>query len=173
MSTEVFFIIICYVFIGFLLILFNLRTTYHWIIKSSLIIITLVFYIFTYKSFTNLVGWPTSASLPERFRLISAQIYEPNTLLNIEGAIYLWVTNMDDLAGLGVPRSFKINYNKELHEKISKSLVNLKNGVPQMGENLDDEKKGIISSLLKKEKITTVSTTLNFVDIPNQLLPEK
>ena len=116
MNTEVFFIIICYVFIGFLLILFNLRTTYHWIIKSSLIILTLVFYIFTYKSFTNLVGWPTSASLPERFRLISAQIYEPSALLNTEGAIYLWVTNMDDLAGLGVPRSFKINYNKELHE---------------------------------------------------------
>ena len=159
MSTEVFFIIICYVFIGFLLILFNLRTTYHWIIKSSLIILTLGFYIFTYKSFTNLVGWPTSASLPERFRLISAQIYEPSALLNTEGAIYLWVTNMDDLAGLGVPRSFKINYNKELHEKVSKSLVNLKNGVPQMGENLDDEKKGIISSVLKKEKTTTVSTT--------------
>ena len=66
-----------------------------------------------------------------------------------------------------------INYNKELHEKVSKSLVNLKNGVPQIGENLDDEKKGIISSLLKKEKITTVSTTLNFFDMPNQLLPEK
>ena len=42
-----------------------------------------------------------------------------------------------------------------------------------MGENLDDEKKGIISSVLKKEKITTVSTTLNFFDMPNQLLPEK
>jgi len=119
------------------------------------------------------VGWPTSASLPERFRLISAQIYEPSALLNTEGAVYLWVTNMDDLAGLGVPRSFKIKYNKELHEKVSKSLVNLKNGVPQMGENLDDEKKGLISSLLKKEKITTVSTTLNFFDMPNQLLPEK
>ena len=33
---------------------------------------------------------------------------------------------MDDLAGLGVPRSFALNYNKELHEKISKSLVNSK-----------------------------------------------
>ena len=173
MSTEVFFIIICYVFIGFLLLLFNLRTTFHWIIKSSFIILTLAFYIFTYKSFTNLVGWPTSESLPERFRLISAQIYEPSALLNTEGAVYLWVTNMDDLAGLGVPRSFKIKYNKQLHEKVSKSLVNLKNGVPQMGENLDDEKKGLISSLLKKEKITTVSTTLNFFDMPNQLLPEK
>ena len=42
-----------------------------------------------------------------------------------------------------------------------------------MGENLDDSEKGIISTLIKKEKISTVSTTLNFFDMPNQLLPEK
>ena len=47
-------------------------------------------------------------------------------------------------------KQWTINYNNELHEKVSKSLVNLKNGVPLMGENLDDEKKGIISSVLKK-----------------------
>ena len=127
----------------------------------------------TYKSFTNLVGWPANQSLPERFRLVSAQIYEPSVLLNSEGAIYVWVTNMDDLAGLGIPRSYYLPYNKVLHEKISKSLVNLKNGVPQMGENLDDSEKGLISTLIKKEKISTVSTTLNFFDMPNQLLPEK
>ena len=80
---------------------------------------------------------------------------------------------MNDLAGLGTPRSFTVKYNKELHEKISKSLVNLKNGVPQMGENLEEDKKGIVSSVLKKEKATAVSTKLNFFDMPNQLLPEK
>ena len=173
MNAEIFLIIICYVFIGFLLILFNLRTNFHWVIKSSLILVTMTFYIFTYKSFTNLVGWPSNESLPERFRLISAQIYEPNALINSEGAIYLWVTNMDDLAGLGLPRSHEIPYNKELHKKISKSLVGLKNGVPQMGENTDQEEKGLISSIINKEKVTAVSTKLNFFDMPNQLLPEK
>ena len=118
-----------------------------------------------------MVGWPTG--LPCRGLDLFGTDIRAERIANTEGAIYLWVTNMDDLAGLGVPRSFKINYNKELHEKVSNSLVNLKNGVPQMGENLDDEKKGIISSLLKKQKITTVSTTLNFFDMPNQLLPEK
>ncbi len=173
MNTEILFIVICYVFIGFLLVLFNLRTTYHWIVKSSLIVITMIFYIFTYNSFRDLVGWPTNESLPDRFRLISAQIYEPNALINSEGAIYLWVTDMDELAGLGIPRSFKLDYNKELHEKVSKSLVDLKNGVPQMGENSDQEEKGMISSIIKKEKVSTVSTTLKFFDMPNQLLPEK
>ena len=42
-----------------------------------------------------------------------------------------------------------------------------------MGENLKENEKGIISSLLKKEKVTTISSKLKFFDMPNQLLPEK
>ena len=129
MNIEIFFIIICYVLIGFLLVIFNLRTNFHWVIKATMIILVTLFYVLTYKSFKNLLGWPSSESLPDRFRLVAAQIYEPNALINSEGAIFLWVTDMNDLAGLGTPRSFSIKYNKELHEKVSKSLVNLKNGV--------------------------------------------
>ena len=173
MNIEIFLIVICYVLIGFLLIVFNLRTNFHWLIKATMIVIVTLFYVLTYKSFKNLLGWPSSELLPDRFRLVAAQIYEPNALFNSEGAIFLWVTDMNDTAGLGTPRSHTINYSKELHEKISKSLVNLKNGVPQMGENLDENKKGIVSSLLKKEKANAVSTKLNFFDMPNQLLPEK
>ena len=44
---------------------------------------------------------------------------------------------LEDLAGLGIPRSYSFPYSKEKpHEKISKALVNLKNGIPQMGEQL-------------------------------------
>ena len=48
----------------------------------------------------NLMGWPTNGSLPDKFRLVAAQIYEPNALINSEGSIFLWITDMDDLAGL-------------------------------------------------------------------------
>ena len=80
---------------------------------------------------------------------------------------------MDDLAGLSTPRSYSLKYNKEVHEKISKAQVNIKNGIPQMGEQVDENKKNIISSVLKKEKASSVSSKLNFFDMPNQLLPEK
>ena len=63
--------------------------------------------------------------------------------------------------------------NKEVHEKVSKALVNLKNGIPQMGEQSDENKESIISSITKKEKVIDASTKLNFFDMPNQLLPEK
>ena len=173
MNSEIFFIIICYAILAFLLVLFNLRTTFHWIIKSSMIIVTTTFCVLTYDSFKNLIGWPSNDNLPDRFRLVAAQIYEPNALINSEGSIFLWITDMNDLAGLSTPRSYSVRYNKEVHEKISKALVNLKNGVPQMGENVNENKKNIISSVLKKEKASTVSSKLNFFDMPNQLLPEK
>ena len=173
MSTEIFLIIICYVILGFLLILFNLRTSFHWILKASMIVAITFFYILTYKSFKDLIGWPTGDPLPERFRLISAQIYEPNALINSEGSIYIWITNMDSLAGLGTPRSYKLPYSKSVHESVSKALVNIKNGIPQMGENGEDEDTGIISSVLEKKKILNSSSKLNFFDMPNQLLPEK
>ena len=173
MNLEIFFIILCYIIIGFLLVLFNLRTNFHWMIKSTMIIITTLFYVLTYNSFTNLLGWPSNDILPNRFRLVAAQIYEPNALINSEGSIFLWVTDMNDLAGLSTPRSFSIKYNKNVHEKISKALVNLKNGTPQMGENKSEDKKNVVSSLLKKEKSSSISSMLNFFDMPNQLLPEK
>ncbi len=173
MDAEVILIITGYILIGFLLLLFNLRTNFHWVLKSSMIVITSLFYIFTYNSFKNLLGWPSGDDLPERFRLISAQIYEPNAIINSEGEIFLWITNMEDLAGLGIPRSYSLEYSKEVHEKISKALVNLKNGIPQMGEQSDEDKESIISSITKKEKVIDSSSKLNFFDMPNQLLPEK
>ena len=80
MNIEIFFIVICYVLIGFLLIVFNLRTNFHWLIKATMIVIVTLFYVLTYKSFKNLLGWPSSELLPDRFRLVAAQIYEPNAL---------------------------------------------------------------------------------------------
>tara|TARA_E500000178_G_C16649233_1_gene585588 strand:- start:92 stop:508 length:417 start_codon:yes stop_codon:yes gene_type:complete len=138
-----------------------------------MIALTTLFYILTYDSFKNLIGWPSNEPLPDRFRLVAAQIYEPNAILNSEGSIFLWITDMDDLAGLSTPRSHSMEYNKEVHERVSKALVNLKNGIPQMGENINENKKNVISSILKKEKATTASSKLNFFDMPNQLLPEK
>ena len=80
---------------------------------------------------------------------------------------------MDNLAGLGTPRSYELPYSKEIHEKVSKALVDIKNGIPQMGENGDEEEGGILSQILERKKVIAKSQNLNFLICPNKLLPEK
>ena len=154
MDSTIMLILLGYVALGFLLLIFSMRTNFHWILKATMIVTLTFFYISTYKSFNNLLGWPTKESLPDRFRLIAAQIYEPNIVINSEGSIFLWITNMNEKSGLSTPRSIELNYSKEIHEKISKALVNIKNGVPQMGEVGDDtNEEGVISKILEKKKL--------------------
>ena len=45
MSSEIILIITGYILIGFLLTLFNLRTNFHWILKSSMIVLTALLYL--------------------------------------------------------------------------------------------------------------------------------
>ena len=67
--------------------------------------------------------------------------------------IRIVTADMNDKSGLGIPRSFELPYNKEVHEKISKATVSLKNGIPQMGEIVEDDKEaGVISKVLEKKK---------------------
>ena len=174
MSSTILSIIVCYIILGFLLLMFNLRTNFHWLLKALMIVSVTFFYVTTYNSFKSILGWPTKDTLPERFRLVGAQIYEPNIITNSEGAIYIWITNMNEKSGLGIPRSFELRYSKETHEKISKATVSLKNGIPQMGEIIDEEENtGLISQVLEKKKTIASSANVNFFDMPNQLLPEK
>ena len=174
MSTTILSIVVSYVILGLLLLIFNLKTSYHWLVKSIMIVSVTFFYILTYNSFKEILGWPTKGNLPERFRLVGAQIYEPNAVTNSEGAIYIWITNMNEKSGLSTPRSLEIPYSKEIHQKISKALVNIKNGVPQMGEISDDNnEEGIVAKILEKKKAVSNSIKVNFFDMPSQLLPEK
>ncbi len=56
MSSEIFLIIICYVILAFLLVLFNLRTNFHWIIKSTMVVLTTMFYILTYDHWVKILS---------------------------------------------------------------------------------------------------------------------
>ena len=93
MDSTIILIILGYVILAFLLLIFSMRTSFHWFLKATMIVVLTFFYITTYKSFNDLLGWPTKDSLPDRFRLIAAQIYEPNIVINSEGSIYIWITN--------------------------------------------------------------------------------
>ena len=60
-----------------------------------------------------LLGWPLkAATLPDDSRVVKAIVREPS---NIPGYIYFWVTS-----GRQDPRAFKLDYTRELHERLAK-----------------------------------------------------
>ena len=63
MSTTILSIVVSYVILGLLLLIFNLKTSYHWLVKSIMIVSVTFFYILTYNSFKEILGWPTKGNL--------------------------------------------------------------------------------------------------------------
>jgi hypothetical protein len=102
-------LITAYVVIGLLLLSINLYSKWSWPVKAATIVITSIFYIVTYFSIPPLLGWPTSGRLPERFRLLAIHVQEPNKTLDLEGEIFLWVTEVGARADIE-PRAFRIPY---------------------------------------------------------------
>ena len=56
MSTTILSIVVSYVILGLLLLIFNLKTSYHWLVKSIMIVSVTFFYILTYNSFKEILG---------------------------------------------------------------------------------------------------------------------
>lgn len=128
------------IYLFFMLMLF--AATISWIIASldkgtgtailKGILITGLMYISLclFFSFENVKGWATTSVLPERFALQSFVVKEPNRRRQQAGAIYLWTipeSNSNKCPpGLicirsdedGAPRSYKMPYTKEMHERM-------------------------------------------------------
>ena len=149
-------LVTAYVLIGALLLSINLYSNWSWKIKAVTIIITTMFFIITYFSYPNLLGWPTSENPPERFRLIASHVQQPNKVTGESGAIFLWLTQIDDLASSTPPRAYRMEYSNELHELVINANSILNKGIPQLGE-FEDQK----------------TTDIEFYDLPDPLFPDK
>ena len=82
MTIVVVGIIASYIILTAMLLIFSLRTNFHWGIKTATVIVVSIFYITSYLAFFSILGWPSARDLPETFRLISAQINESDQLLS-------------------------------------------------------------------------------------------
>jgi len=119
----------------------------------------------TYNSVQELLGWPTRHDIPKRFYLHAANIDEPNK-------IYLWGTDLDRGLGITRPRSFEIDYDKGLHERVDKATRKLRKGLPVIGET------GTAAAnrpeMSRAEETAPVSDSdIQFIDAPEALIPGK
>lgn len=164
-------LIAAYVLIALILLSINLYSNWSWQVKAGTIIITSVFYIVTYMSYPQLLGWPTSENPPERFRLVAAHVQQPDKITGADGAVYLWLTRIDDLSSSLPPRAYRLDYSNALHERVLNANSKLNKGIPQLGE-LDD-RDNIIDELREAPRSGQESVDIQFYDLPDPLFPDK
>ncbi len=164
-------LIISYLIIAALLISILVYSKLSLKIKSISGVITLIFFFTSYMSYAPLLGWATSDYPPMRFRLISAHIQQPDKLSGDEGKIYLWVTKLDDLTTVQVPRNHKLPYTNTLHEKIINANAKLDKGIAQLGEFNSGQNFNIIGK--SESDIELIADHIQFYDLPDPLFPDK
>ena len=165
-------LVAAYVLIALLLLSINLYSNWSWRVKAVSIVVTTLLYVVTYLSLPPLLGWPTRAQPPERFRLIAADVVQPDKSTGAKGMIYLWLKDLDDFSGRNQPRAYKLAYSSELHEIVIKAKSKLNKGMPQLGElkmPLDPN----IQEVDTLRRAGQKSVQIEFYDLPDPLIPEK
>ena len=164
-------LVAAYVLIALLLLSINLYSNWGWKVKAGSIIVTALLYVVTYLSFPPLLGWPTGEQPPERFRLIGADIVQPDKATGAEGMIYLWLKDLDDLSGRTQPRSYKLAYSADLHEIVIAAKSKLNKGMQQLGEFKEPPDSNVQD--VDARRGGQKSVEIEFYDLPDPLFPDK
>lgn len=134
-EIAVFFLVAAYVVVAVLLLSMNIGARYRWWIKAGTIIITTLFFVFSYNGVVALLGWPSSDPLPPKFKLHWASVVEPDKFTGKPGNIYLWIEELDDEnIPFGTPRAYRLPYSDELADRVDGALELIEEGTDQGGE---------------------------------------
>ncbi|MBI1732018.1 MAG: hypothetical protein HYR49_04525 [Gammaproteobacteria bacterium] len=165
-------LVAAYVFIVLLLLSINLHSRWGWRAKAGATVAAAVFYLVTYLSIPELLGWPIRRDPPAKFRLHAAYVQQPDKLTKSKGAIYMWLTDTRDFAHNGPPRAFQLPYSAPMHEAVINATARINKGMPQMGEfrNPDDPN---VTLLDDPTRAGQKSAQVAFFDIPDPLFPDK
>ncbi|MCW9035096.1 MAG: hypothetical protein OQJ97_12815 [Rhodospirillales bacterium] len=170
MSDAIFGLLTAYVLIALLLLNLCLFSRISVWVKVLSIVLVSGFYYVTYVSLTGVLGWPTTAKLPERFLLLSRVIVEPDKESGGAGAIYLWADDLGEGKPSMLPRSYELPYSAVLHKRVEEAVKRQRQGIVQIGgaENATEK-------TVSKEggKFGELGSDLKFTDLPDPRLPEK
>ena len=117
MLEERLLLILSYLLIASLLMIFCFFTSFTRKVKLAGILFVTLFYFVSWNNYINILGWPSSEELPDRFRISWVVIQEPSKGDNKEGGLYLWVRHLNEVnIPYGMPRSYKLVWNEENHK---------------------------------------------------------
>ena len=180
MIEERLFLILSYLLIASLLLLFCFFTPFTRKVKLTGILIVSTFYFASWNSYINILGWPSTEDLPDKFRISWVIIQEPGKEDRKAGELYLWVRTLNEVnTPYGVPRSYKLNWNEENHRVAQSALHKLKEGEQLNGTKTD----GVLNKEYEGNKANQYRSeegmpeegrpSFEFVEVPPPDLPAK
>ncbi len=117
-------------------LLLNLSLASRWglAVKLGAIVVASGFYIVAFEGHKQLMGWATSAVMPEQFRLHWITIEEPDKASRAPGSIFFWVSELD-AAGLvaSEPRAHRLPWDEATAQAAEEALAALTEGEPLDG----------------------------------------
>jgi hypothetical protein len=103
----------------------------HWSIKAIVMSFVSSLCLWVWVSIGAMMGWPVDKTPTGTYDIGSTLVVEPNRSKSIEGAIYVWIYNMDKMDDHDLfqqqeqhmsqrkPRSYGLPYSRELHDQIN------------------------------------------------------
>ncbi|MBE24678.1 MAG: hypothetical protein CMM33_04600 [Rhodospirillaceae bacterium] len=189
MAATILGLVSAYVVVAVLLLSLNLTSRWKWWVKAAAIVVTGIFFIQAYIQTYALLGWPTDTDLPRHFQVLWAKVEDPNKFTGAEGAIFLWVDELDEFnLPIGVPRSHKLPYTPGLADAVVKITGRIRAGMDVAGiAELADDEESTSSRMMKDVTAPEDLTggqfqvdvfpdqiqTLQFEDMPPPILPDK
>ncbi|WP_292023986.1 hypothetical protein [Maritimibacter sp. UBA3975] len=117
-----------------------LLTNIHIVMKVFATVATVATIPLTFWGVGELRGMPSDGELPLSFRMLWAQMIEPNALQGEEGRVYVWLQALDtENFPVGPPRAYQLPYSDDLIIKVNDALGRISEGEEMQGTIDSDE----------------------------------
>lgn len=129
-----------YALVASLLAYLLLLSRLHWVFKGLATLSVVALVPLTFFGVGELRGLPSDGDIPDSFRMLWAQVVEPNPVQGEKGKVYLWLQALDgDNYPTGLPRAYQLPYSDDLKIKVSEAMGDISQGEEIQG-TVDAEK---------------------------------
>jgi hypothetical protein len=129
-----------YALVAALLAYVLLLARLHWFFKALATVATVVLIPLTYNAIGELRGLPSDGPIPFSFRMLWAQVTEPDPLQHDKGNVFLWLQTLDaENFPLGQPRAYQLPYSDDLQIKVKDAMGKIAQGQDVEGK-IDSKK---------------------------------
>lgn len=124
-----------YALVASLLAYLLLLSRLHWVFKGLATLAVVALIPLTFFGVGELRGLPSDGDLPDSFRMLWAQVIEPNALQGEKGHVFLWLQTLDrDNFPVGLPRAYQLSYSEDLKIKVNEAMGKIAQGEEIQGK---------------------------------------